>query len=269
MANLELAEDYPNISDTPDRMAWSGQVRTIEPNEVRGRRLASRYQKNLEADEPVAITRLLQILSKDPESSVKKATPSALDLLVFVHGLTGELTESVLTGPRLRRAVWEEPSVGESENASEVHSHSSFVLTGQVIADARRELWQSTSVEEALNVTRNVLSTKLIVRLAEMQSESYDSDQGEGPLFFDSVRWFIDYCLRTVKKKQPIITATPDGVMQGDWHKDNAGHVTIRFFPNGLAWVSIQTAMIRGSFEVPTQLLLTEQSPVRIPKWAR
>ena len=165
--------------------------------------------------------------------------------------------------------IRERPDYFGTENASEVSPPPAQRRFGQTLVDARRNLLHSMNWEELLRVVQDYLPIEFAQRLTQLLCQAFDPDQDEKPLNFESVRWFIDYCLRRAVIKRPIMTVTPDGVIQGNWHKDKTNRVTIRFFPNGLAWISIRTALTRGSLEVPAQFLLTERSPVRIPKWAR
>ena len=193
------------------------------------------------------------------------------DIDIILKWLAVELGKDPLPGEieLILSAVWDKPEHVGSENASEVTPPLAEHHIGHALADARIDLWHSTSWEELIRVVRDYLPIEFVQQLTQLHGQPFDPDQGEEPLNFESVRWFIDYCLRRAVKRRPLMTVTPDGVIQGNWHKDKTNRVTIRFFPNGLAWISIRTAMTRGSFEVPTQFLLTERSPVKIPKWAR
>lgn len=219
-------------------------------------------------DMPRHRVRLHQAFTTVPQAN---SGAGASGLAIILKRLAVELGKDPLPDEieLILSAVWDEPEHVDSENASEVTPPPAEHWTGQVLADARGNLWRSTSWEGMIRVVQDHLPIEFAQQLTQLHGQAFDPDQGEEPLKFESVRWFIDYCLRRAVKKRPIMTVTPDGVIQGNWHKDKTNRVTIRFFPNGLAWVSIRTTLTRGSFEVPTQFLLTERSPVRIPKWAQ
>lgn len=212
--------------------------------------------------------RLHQAVTTAPQAN-SQARVSDIDIIL--KWLAVELGKDPLAGEieLFLSAVWDKPEHVGSENASEVTLPPAEHRTGQALADAQRDLWRSTSWEGLIRVVQDHLPIEFAQQLTQLHGQAFDPDQGEEPLNFESVRWFIDYCLRRAVKRRPLMTVTPDGVIQGNWGKDKTDHVTIRFFPNGLAWISIRTALTRGSFEVPTQFLLTERSPVRIPKWAQ
>lgn len=219
-------------------------------------------------DMPRRAVRLPQAITTVPQANSQAGVS---DLATILKRLAVDLDKDPLPGKieLILSAVWDKPDYAGTENASEVSPPPAERRTGQTLVDARRTLLHSMSWEELLRVAQDYLPIEFAQRLTQLRGQAFDPDQDEKPLNFESVRWFIDYCLRRAVIKRPIMTVTPDGVIQGNWHKDKTNRVTIRFFPNGLAWISIRTALTRGSLEVPTQFLLTERSPVRIPKWAR
>ena len=123
-------------------------------------------------------------------------------------------------------------------------------------------------LEAAIKFAHRSISNEVADRLDELRNQLYDRSAGEEPLNFDSVRWFLDYCVRRGAKERPLMTVTPDGIMQGDWCQGKDRRLTIRFFPDGMAWVAIRDGSSRGAWQEPARNLLTGKSLVRTPNWA-
>lgn len=140
--------------------------------------------------------------------------------------------------------------------------------TGSPVADARWALWRVATIGEMIEVARRYLPGEIVARLQELWFEPYDPEQGDRPLGCGSVRWFLDYCLRRGVAERPLMTVTPDGLMQADWRPDKSCSLTIRFFEDGTVWLAIRSPDDRGSWEMRATKLLTEKARVRIPEWA-
>ena len=249
-----------NISDTADRSERESppffrRRGPLEPALMQWLKLAAN-----ENQQGARLERFISIGARD--SSRTRMEDSFVDYRLPTEGPT----EISLSGGWI---LWDHPESGGSENDSEVTSPSPEPRTGQILADARRELWRCTTWEELIRAIQVHLPTEIAQRLAELHDQPYDLRQGEAALNFDSVLWFADYCLRREVQKRPLMSVTPDGVIQGDWRKNAKHRVTIRFFPNGVAWIALRTPFVGGSLEVPTQLLLNKDCPVTIPQWAR
>jgi hypothetical protein len=155
-----------------------------------------------------------------------------------------------------------------TENASEIESRPSWRVTGRTDVDARAVLWHVRNLDAAIEFARRSVSVEIAERLGELRNQPYDRDAGEEPLNLDSVRWFLDYCVRRGAAERPLMTVTLDGIMQGDWRQGKERRLTIRFYPDGMAWVAIGDGSSRGAWQEPARNLLTNKSIARIPDWA-
>lgn len=165
----------------------------------------------------------------------------------------------------------EPPSYGFAwsfENASDIEPRPSVPPTGHDDVDTRILLWRVRNVDAAIKLARRSISIEIAERLRELRTQPYDRSAGEEPLNFDSLRWFLDYCIRKGSTERPLMTVTSDGIIQGDWCQDKDHRITIRFFPDGMAWIAIRDGSRRGAWQEPSQILLTEKSIARIPDWA-
>ncbi len=125
----------------------------------------------------------------------------------------------------------------------------------------------SIRFEELIAIAGQALSTEIAVRLSELHSQPYDPEEEEEPLNRESIRYFLLYCLKRGIEGRPILSATPSGLIQADWRPDKVNRFSIRFFPDGKAWVAVRTPSVRKSQEVLVRDLLSEHSPFQIPEW--
>lgn len=156
----------------------------------------------------------------------------------------------------------------ETENATDIDPSLTGPETVPTIVDAREKLWRITKLKDAIDFARHSISVGLAERLTGLQGLPYRREAGEKSLSLKSVLWFLDYCLRRGKIKQPLMSLTPDGMLQGDWQADKTRRLTLRFFPDGRVWAAIRDGSVHGAWEMPASLLLSEESLVRIPDWA-
>jgi hypothetical protein len=155
----------------------------------------------------------------------------------------------------------------ESENASNLAVRSASP-TASAIVDAGGLLFQASDIGYLINFARVFLSPDIASRLEELRDAPFDAGLEEKRVNDESVRSFLSYCMKRNHARRPLITATPDGVIQGDWRGDQNERVSIRFFPGDLAWVTLRTTVAHGTVKVRASLLSTDKSPVRLPDWA-
>jgi len=275
---MKLETHSPNRSE---KTPWAGWIALHEDDDRQElRRLLQVFQKGSRASSLAAQGKIslsgrgafgTAIAVTDEGVVISSAVPEGYEIHETENASrhrpssTGAAVIAVIDeGVVISSAVPEGYEIHETEIASR-HRPSS---TGAAVADARRLLWKARSLDMLLKVARLCLLSKISDRLDELRNLPYDANEGEKPIDPDSVRWFLDYCMRRGVKQRPIITATPDGMVQGDWRRGAKERVSIRFFPDGLAWVALRTPQAHGSIEVQASLLLTHQSPVRIPDWA-
>lgn len=158
--------------------------------------------------------------------------------------------------------------ISSSENASDIEPLPIVPSTGRDDVDARLLLWRVRNLDALIELARRSISAEVADRLIELRNQSYDPSAGEEPLNFESVQWFLDYCSRRQVVGRPLMTVTPDGTIQGDWRRGSDRWLTIRFFPDGMAWVFIQDGANRGSCRVSASELLTDECMMQIPDWA-
>ncbi len=123
-------------------------------------------------------------------------------------------------------------------------------------------------LDAAIKFAHRSISHEVAELLGELRTQPYDRSAGEKPLNLDSVRWFLDYIVRRGATERPLMTVASNGIIQGDWCQSKDRRLTIRFFPDGMAWVAIRDGSSRGAWQEPTRNLLTSKSLVRIPDWA-
>lgn len=158
--------------------------------------------------------------------------------------------------------------ISSSENASDIEPPPSVLVTGRDDVDARRLLWHLKDLDALIELARKSISAEIADRLTELRSQPYDPSAGEQQLNFESAQWFLDYCSRRRVVDRPLMTVTPDGTIQGDWRRGSDRRLTIRFFPDGMAWVFIQDGANRGSCRVSASKLLTNECMIQIPDWS-
>ncbi len=155
----------------------------------------------------------------------------------------------------------------ESENASKAAVRSASPTTPAII-DAGGLMSQASDIGDLINFARVYISPDIASRLEELRDAPFDTKLDEKRISDESVRSFLSYCMKRGRIRRPLITATPDGVIQGDWSGGEKERVSIRFFPGDVAWVTLRTAVAHGTVRVQASLLLTDKSPVRLPDWA-
>lgn len=158
--------------------------------------------------------------------------------------------------------------ISSPENASDIESPPTVPSTGRADVDARLLLWRVRNLDAAVELARRSISAEVADRLTELRNLPYNRSAGEEPLNFESVQWFLDYCSRRQVVGRPLMTVTPDGTIQGDWRRGSDRWLTIRFFPDGMAWVFIQDGTNRGSCRVSASKLLTDECMIQFPDWA-
>ncbi len=126
---------------------------------------------------------------------------------------------------------------------------------------------EAKNLDELIKVARELASPEIADRLVELRDEPIDPEEGEQPLSMESVRRFLDYCIRRGVIKRPRMAVTPNGDVEGTWVQGKEGRVVIRFFPDGLVWVAINEPKIRGSFEAKASDLRSKKFRIRLPNW--
>jgi hypothetical protein len=129
-------------------------------------------------------------------------------------------------------------------------------------------LKQARSFDDLLDVARDLLSPEIAERLTELRDAPIDQKEGEHPLRIESVRQFLDYCVRRAVIERPRMAVTPNGELEGTWIGGGERRLVLRFFSNGLVWLAINAPECRGSLELKASHLLTEKCTIRIPEWA-
>lgn len=132
---------------------------------------------------------------------------------------------------------------------------------------AREEIERARDIEEAVRAARRSISAEIADELADLAREPFDAEQGDQLLNLDSVKYFLDFCVRKGDMKAPVLSATPDGIVEGDWRRDPSHRVSIEFFPDGKVWVYARDGDARASAEMPAADLLTDRSVIRLPEW--
>lgn len=128
-------------------------------------------------------------------------------------------------------------------------------------------LWQAKSIDELVGIARRFVSVELATRIGELRTAPYEAEDGEKPLDLESLRWFLDFCLRRGSKTRPRMGLTPDGFVGAHWQKDDGHSFSIRFFPDGKVWAAIFSPSCEGSWEMQAKHLLTDTSLIGIPEW--
>lgn len=127
---------------------------------------------------------------------------------------------------------------------------------------------EAKNLDELINVARELASLEIAVRLLELRDAPIDPAQGEQPLSTESVRRFLDYCIRRGVVERPRMAVTPNGELEGTWGDGEERRLVIRFFSNGSVWVAINEPEFRGSCEAKASDLHSEKCRIRIPEWA-
>ena len=129
-------------------------------------------------------------------------------------------------------------------------------------------LKQARNIDDLIDAASDLISPEIAERLTELRNEPIDQREGESPLSIESVRRFLDYCVRRGVIERPRMAVTPNGELEGTWIGGEDGRLVLRFFSNGLVWLAINAPECRGSLEFKASDLLTEECPIRIPEWA-
>lgn len=133
--------------------------------------------------------------------------------------------------------------------------------------EPRLLLWQAKSIGGLVGITRRFLSVEMATRIGKLRTAPYEAEDGEKPLDLESLRWFLDFCLRRGRKAYPLVGLTPDGVVEAYWQRGESRAFSIRFFPSGKIWAAASAPEGNGSWEMPGKNLLTSRSLVQIPEW--
>ena len=129
-------------------------------------------------------------------------------------------------------------------------------------------LKQARNIDDLIDAASDLISPEIAERLAELRNEPIDQREGEHPLSMESVRRFLDYCVRRGVIERPRMAVTPNGELEGTWISGGNKRLVLRFFSNGWVWLAINAPECRGSLELKAPHLLTEKCTIKIPEWA-
>jgi DNA-binding transcriptional regulator YdaS (Cro superfamily) len=128
-------------------------------------------------------------------------------------------------------------------------------------------LWQAKAIDEIVRLARRSLPAKMAARIEELRRAAYEAEEGDKPFDLESLRWFLDFCLRWRPRALPHMGLTPDGCVGAYWQRGESRAFSIQFFPDGKTWAAVSAPEANGSWEMPAKDLLTSRSPVQIPEW--
>lgn len=101
---------------------------------------------------------------------------------------------------------------------------------------------RAQTYDEIIALTKFYFHPEIATRLKELVKEPYNEDE-EDPISLNSIVYFLRYCWRigVRSSERPLITATPDGEIQGNWTKEN-GRYFILFCFDGETEIFIKTS---------------------------
>jgi hypothetical protein len=178
-----------------------------------------------------------------------------------------------------RGILWDIPTLPErryAESASTTTTAASIGAAHAVFEEREKSRADTTEFSKTVRELRKmgaVPEAEALATRLETLSDDYLADYGQS-LNVESLRTLIEFISAQPNLNRPIITATPDGNLFGEW-KGHKRYLGVQFLPNRhTRYVAIRPnpqhvhTRIRSSGVVTADQLLTEIASYDVTTWA-